>query len=209
VEGCKADIVMTDNRLIARQATRYLIEKGHRDILHFTSNLSNSTVHDRLEGFREELACSGLPFSKENVFCSDIDQEKCYENTVKLFGTSPRPPFTAIYTYNDLMAFPVIRALTDSGLRVPQDVAVIGNDNISFCEDCLVPLTTIAQDNYEIGKSAAALLIEKLSGGPAPSARCCSSPVGLLSENRVNCGLIKGTRSRCARLKMYTELKNT
>jgi len=185
LEGCEADIVMSDNRHMSYMGTKYLIDRGHKNILHFTCNLKNSTVEDRIAGFKGVLTENGLPYSAKNVYRSAIDSQACYQNIIEFLKDPQNRKFTAIYTYNDIMAFPVIRGIIDSGLRVPEDIAVMGNDNISFSEECLVSLTTVEQDTYEIGRIAANLMIEKQYNQINTVRRYILEPSGIVERKSV------------------------
>ena len=169
IDGVDADAVKSDNRQLALNATKYLFEKGHTDIIHFTNNFAISTVSERIDGFRQAFSDAGRPFRDDNIIHSDGDYDSCYKNMLGLL--SARNDFSAVFVYNDIMAFPIIKAIFSSGRRIPADIAVLGVDNTDFSADCLVPLTTVAQDNYRIGELASEILADKINGKAPPGAK--------------------------------------
>ena len=75
-----------------------------------------------------------------------------------------RRDFTAVFAFNDMLAFGVMKAILEDGLRIPDDVAVMGFDNVLFSDVCLVPLTTVNQNNAAIGAIAMQVLLDKIHG---------------------------------------------
>jgi LacI family transcriptional regulator len=161
IENYYCDILMSDNRFGAKMAVKYFIDKGHKKIIHVTSTLNISTVTDRIAGFKEQMLESELPLDEDSVvYVNYLDKNSFYAKVSEL--VKRKDEFTAIFAFNDMLAFHLIKALSAFGVRVPEDVAVIGYDNNDFADFCLVPLTTVSHDSFYLGYLAADLLIERI-----------------------------------------------
>jgi DNA-binding LacI/PurR family transcriptional regulator len=152
--------VTSNNEEGAYQAITYLLSLGHRDVVFLSGPAHLSTSVARLAGYRNGLAEFGVAEAQERIVLSDTTLEGGYRETMRLVAS--RVPFTAIFASNDLMAFGAWKALEESGLRVPDDVSIIGYDDIPFAE--YVNMTTIAQPSYELGRNALMLLMDLIKG---------------------------------------------
>ncbi len=145
-------------------AARYLIDMGHRDIAFISAPLTYASRRQRLDGFTAGLKESGIDLGQNYLRISDYerDDENAYEFNIgrrladKLMQLDAPP--TAIFCINDMMAVGVIRALQSQGIRVPQDVSVLGFDNMAISEIITPALTTIDQCTREMGARAIELL---------------------------------------------------
>jgi len=161
LEGIDADCVLNDNRQGAYEATAHLCALGHRRIIHLTGPQQISSVRERLAGYREALEEHDIPFDPQLVLRCDLKLEGGYQLAKAAIPTlSPRP--TAVFAYSDLLAIGVLKALRELGLRVPQDIALVGYDDIEFAPFVEPPLTTVAQYAYEIGQKGTEILLEKI-----------------------------------------------
>ncbi len=149
--------VSSDNEEGAFQATSYLLSLGHRDIVFISGPEHLSTSSTREAGYRRGLAEYGVPCRPELLLPGDTTQETAYRVTLDFLQAGP-PFFTALFASNDLMALGAWQALQQTGRRVPEDVSIIGYDDIPCAS--FVSLTTIAQPGYEIGRNAFALLMD-------------------------------------------------
>ena len=168
-EPVDCDIVLNDNAGGARAATEHLIALGHRNIAYVTARKAVSTVRDRLAGYRGALIAADLPADDRYVVRSEINVGDANDATRMLFERSDRP--SAILAYNDLMAVGVLAALTEMGLRVPDDIALVGYDDIAYAPYLSVPLTTVRQQTQRMGRTAARLLLDRLNGSEMPPRR--------------------------------------
>jgi len=150
-------------------AASYLIEQGHRKIGYVTAPLDRPSRREIYEGFFEAIQAAGIEkkesyiqISEEEkqLFDGNYEFENGRELTQKLLQLEDPP--TAIFACNDLTAFGVINELTMNGYRVPDDVSVMGFDNIEYSRMVTPGLTTIKQPNYEMGKLACTMLLDKL-----------------------------------------------
>lgn len=164
------DFVGLDNHAAARDAVSYLLELGHRRIAHLTSSETILTVREREEGYREALLAYGLQPS-ENLIFRLPERDDLYPNVGPavdaFFASNERP--TALFALKDVLAHAFVTTVEARGLRVPDDVSVVGFDDHD--RHSLQPpvLTTVHQPFDRIGRRAAELLLQRLSA-PQPSA---------------------------------------
>ena len=159
----------TDNLTGARQAVAYLAELGHRRIGFITGDLATGAATERLRGYREGLQAAGLPFDETLVREGDFYQPRGFQGAAELLRL-PDPP-TALFASNDVSAFGAVAAVHDLQLRVPDDVSVVGFDDVPSARQTHPPLTTVRQPLYEMGAAATRLLLSLLRGGEATVAR--------------------------------------
>lgn len=141
-------------------ATKYLIELGHRRIGHVTGALDQGCARDRLAGYKAALADYEIPFDPDLVREGDFFQPAGYAGARALLNLSDPP--TAIFAANDVMAFGVMEAVRECNLRIPEDVSIIGFDDISEASNVHPPLTTIQQPLEEMGRLATRMLLERI-----------------------------------------------
>ncbi|MGC8880090.1 MAG: substrate-binding domain-containing protein, partial [Anaerolineae bacterium] len=154
--------VATDNVHGGRLATEYLIELGHRRIGYLGGSPEVSSNRDRLRGYRKALKAHGIRYDPQLVTRGNGRMEGGQKGVEELLLLS-QPP-TAFFCYNDMTAIGVLKALREAKLRVPQDMSVIGFDDIALAAYVEPPLTTIAQAKHEMGQLAMRMLLELLSG---------------------------------------------
>jgi LacI family transcriptional regulator len=145
-----------------RLATGHLVRLGHRRIGYINGPEQFYASADRLEGYRQELEANGIPFDPALVTRGDWQVESGYAGAAALLEVSARP--TAIFAGNDLMAAGAMWAIFDAGLRVPQDVAVVGYDNRELARIFRPTMTTITLPLYEMGKASGQMLLELMRG---------------------------------------------
>ena len=138
-------------------ATKHLVELGHRRIGVITGPPELLCSRARLDGYRSALETAGLAFDDELVLSGDFRMKAGYEQAQVLFGRRRRP--TAIFAGNDLSALGVLRAARDAGLRVPDDLSVVGFDDIPLAEWSTPSLTTVRQPLIEMAAVAVRILL--------------------------------------------------
>ena len=157
-----------DDRAVARTATEHLIGLGHRDILHLggadDEGLNKRMPVDRRQGFLDTMDAAGLPVRDEWLLTGRFSPSVSRDVMLELFA-EPGPRPTAVFASSDEMAFGVMLAAQQSGLRVPEDLSVIGVDNHDMAGT--FDLSTVAQDVYEQGRLGAGLLLDELRGESA------------------------------------------
>lgn len=164
--GPTCTYITSDNAGGGRQAARHLIERGHRHIATITGPMPTWPAVQRLDGFRAALTEAGITLDDGDVVAGDWYLESGYTAMRQLLSRVPRA--TAVFAAGDEMAVGALRAAHEAGLRVPDDIAIIGFDDIEVA--ALVPpgLTTIAQDKTGIGTAAAEAIVTMLAGPAAP-----------------------------------------
>ncbi len=161
--------VVTDNAEAAEHATRHLIELGHTRIGHISGPDSNNISHDRVAGFERALTNAGLPVVPEWVFPGNFTIESGYAAAVRYFSLEQRP--TAVFAANDESAIGFLSGLRKQGIECPEDVSVVGFDDLSMAGHYTPPLTTVHQPRSALGRMAAAALIDMLeASAPEPPA---------------------------------------
>lgn len=152
--------VRSDNWQGGYTATRHLIERGRTRIA-FLSDVTSTTTRDRLNGYRDALADANLVAERDLISrVSTADDDSCAA-TRRLLEL-PSPP-DAIFYGNDLRAIVGMQELRQAGLRVPDDIAVVGFDDSPMAKLCDPPLTTIRQDGLELGRTAAEVLMHVMA----------------------------------------------
>ena len=157
-----ATYVKSDNVDGARQATEHLLALGHRRIAFLTGSTFDLAGLERLLGCQQALAQAGISPDPGLVRQSGWNVDEAYEAAKVLLGE--RRDFTAIVAGSDFMAIGILRALTEYGLRVPDDVSLTGFDDIEFGQYTTPPLTTMHQDRVSIGRGAVQRLVAMVEG---------------------------------------------
>ena len=168
VLGVRASLVDVDNRDASRKAVEYLIRQGHTRIVHFAGPRYSMHSEERLDGVRHACSASHLIFHDDDAIEAGAHLADGYRAALACFRKrtgSARP--TAVTCYNDLVAIGVCRALHELGLRIPDDVSVIGFDDIPLLEYLPVPLTTVRMPKAAMGEVAAQMLIRHIESKTA------------------------------------------
>ncbi|HDN79776.1 MAG: LacI family transcriptional regulator [Chloroflexi bacterium] len=179
--------VDVDNVEGARIAVEHLISLGHTRIGIITNAPPQYTgsAH-RLEGYRLALAAHGIPFDENLVCYGNFTEGSGYRAMNELLGLA-NPP-TAVFVASDLVAFGVLAAIRDRGLLVPRDIAVVGFDDVRMARYVTPPLTTVRLPAYELGQTAAQILVNWLEKGKEPP-KLTLLPTELVI--RKSCGAIR------------------
>jgi LacI family transcriptional regulator len=146
-------------------ATDVLIRSGHRRIGYVNGEASMEASRHRLRGYRQALATADLPFDPDLVREGNWQPISGYEAARELMNLNSPP--TAIFCANDLMAVGCYEALHELGLRIPDDVAVMGYDDREIAQHLHPPLTTVLLPHFEMGSIAAEILLDAASGSPS------------------------------------------
>jgi LacI family transcriptional regulator len=169
VEQVSADLVEVDHEAGAWIATRHLIDLGHKRIACITGPLDLAPARQRLNGYRRAIAEAGLPVTPMWEVDGGFTSEMGYSAMQRLLVLSQKP--SAVFASNDLMAIGAICAATAHGLRVPEDVSVVGFDDIALAAYSSPPLTTVVQPKHQLGAMAASFLIERIAHPDRPLRR--------------------------------------
>jgi DNA-binding LacI/PurR family transcriptional regulator len=165
VELDGVDIVVDDDQLGARLAIDHLVQHGHRRIAHIEGSPSSAARY-RCEGYLVAMRRHGLaPYIM--VEQGESSEEGGKKAALALLRRDPRP--TAIFATNDIVALGVLAAAKEMGLRVPEDLSIVGYDNTHLAALNQISLTSVDQPRRAMGRSAAALLSDRISGPGKPS----------------------------------------
>lgn len=190
LEGLECSSVSTDDIEVGIIGTEHLIKLGHRRIGHLRG-ASVSTGKDRFEGYKRALKKNKIPFNKSLVRNCGFTEKDGYEAMTGWLKEGNVPP--AIFASNDPSAIGAMSAIMDNGLKVPDDVAIVGSGNIHYGDMLRVPLTTIEWSKNEMGYEAARLLIESIEGKKrAKSRQILVKPKLVVRES---CGAQKTARA--------------
>lgn len=154
------DMVMVDNELGAETAVEHLIHLGHRRIGLVGGSHSVSSGKQRYYGFLHGMQKNGVPVIDELITEGSFDHEGGYECMNKLLALPQKP--TAVFATNDMMAIGAMSAIFEAGFKVPEDISIIGFDDISFSKMTYPKLTTVSQPKFQTGEVAAKLLFERI-----------------------------------------------
>lgn len=156
----------------AKIGVKHLIKSGHKKIAFVTTPMTRWTRRMVLQGYRDALESAGIEFDEKYVFISDQEEEREEEGYEVKAGRAVAAEFlkkksdaTAVLTVNDMMAFGFIQELNHKGIKVPEDISVMGFDDIPFASLFSPALTTVCYPSYDTGKLAAKVLFEKLNEG--------------------------------------------
>ncbi|TET94386.1 LacI family transcriptional regulator [Candidatus Aerophobetes bacterium] len=156
------DYVVSDNFGGAYEATAHLIKLGHRRIGYITGQEYQTSVYDRLEGYKKALEDHRIIYQKELIkkvapkLPSSI--EEGWRATKDLLKERP----TAIFTYNEIATVGALKAIREEGINVPEDLAFIGFDEVAVASHIFMPLTVVVQQAYKIGEMGARMIIERV-----------------------------------------------
>jgi len=159
-EDIQMDRVSSDYHAATKEAMFYLMGMNHQRIGMLYGVALPELAMDRLKPYEECLIASGLPVDEDLIVRCGPTIEDGYQAAQKLLSLSPRP--TAIIAINDLLAIGALRAISDSGLRVPADLSLLGYDDITIAKYMVPRLTTVSKDIVHIGRTAVKLLLARI-----------------------------------------------
>lgn len=157
------DCVIPNNESSAYKAVKHFIRLGHRSIAILTRPVDYLLEYRRIDGYIRALKEHHIKIDKTLVKeVAGFDIPSGYKAANELL--SGRKKFSAIFAYNDIIALGTMEAILEKGLRIPEDIALIGADDIEFDRYAKVPLTSIAMPKHEMGQEAVKLLMDRISG---------------------------------------------
>jgi len=162
----KTDLVEVDNYQGALEAVRHLLDRGHKQIGLIEGRSQVSTSRERRRGYLDALTAAGITPRKEWMRAGDFKQESGRVLVHELLDL--RKPPTALFVCNNLMTVGALAALHQRGRRVPQDVAVVGFDDLPWAEALDPPPTVVRQPAYDVGRQAMELLLKRISEPTRP-----------------------------------------
>jgi LacI family transcriptional regulator len=181
VDDVDVDTIVSDNHHGGRLVAAAMVELGHRAIALIAGPENATTSRDRERGFRAELEASGGEFDESLRRVGQFSHHSGYQWCLDLLASERRP--TAIFAANDVIAFGALDAARRVGVRVPEELSIVGFDDIDMAGWEGFSLTTVRQPLAEMGAAAAHLLIERIESGDAVPPRRRVFPVGLVRRD--------------------------
>ncbi|QHM73108.1 Ribose operon repressor [Mixta intestinalis] len=169
-----SDIIQDNSLLGGELAANYLIARGYQRIACIAGPLDKTPACLRLEGFKKAITAAGLPLPAEYIVNGDFEFQGGFNGMNALLACKIRPQ--AVFTSNDAMAVGAYHALYQAGLRIPEDMAIMGYDNIELARYMTPPLTTIHQPKDELGELAIDTLIHRMKAPGASQQKLVLTP---------------------------------
>ncbi len=169
VPGIGASCVSIDDEESSRRITEHLVEHGYRRIAHLSGPARVSIGKARLAGFLRALEGNGVPVHRELIVESGFHESGGYDGMRQLLDLRVEQRPRAVVAINDPAAYGAMKAITERGLRIPEDIAIVGFSDDIRSALMQTPLTTIRQPAYEVGKRAAQQLFAEIEGSSEPS----------------------------------------
>jgi len=154
--------ILVDNRRGAYQAVKHLLDCGHRRIAQVSGPKGRYDADERAWGYRKAMREAGIQPDEKLLRYGNWTPKSGYEQMTQLLDEGIS--FPAVFAHSDLMALGCMQALKDRGVRIPEDVGVIGFDDISITQFVDPPLTSVYQPFFEMGQAAMSVLIGRISG---------------------------------------------
>jgi LacI family transcriptional regulator len=183
VEPDKSFVVIDDERG-GFLATKHLIEQGYKTIGFIGAQNQALDFNERFEGYKQAFQKYGLELDSRYIYASDFKRQSGYRRVRKMLAKGDYP--RAIFTENDLLALGIIQGIRESGLGVPEDIAVVGFDDIPFAAFPEVQLTTIRQPKHEMGEIAVSILLDQLSGRNTQPRKMILEPRLIIRSSSIN-----------------------
>ena len=161
--------VTIDNAGGGRAATRFLIQLGHRRIAFVGDRSGAQSNIGRIAGYEQALQKAGIPLRPELIASGEPNPEGGFRATESLLSAADPP--TALFCFNDLMAMGALNAIQQRHMRVPEDISVIGFDDVAIASHTFPPLTTVRQPKHEMGRMATEILLNLLGGSKSETSR--------------------------------------
>ena len=188
VKDLDISYIAVDNRLGGEMVADYLVSFGHKRLATITGNLNTQSGALRCEGFKNFLEKKGFPLTKEYVYVGDYSRRSARQ-AVEQFLKLEKPP-TAIFAASDDMALETMAAIIENGLKVPDDISVVGFDDNPACLYGPVGLTTMRQPLFKMAEDAVRLLHNIINGKQTTTARIILPPELVVRES---CNTPKGS----------------
>lgn len=159
-ESSQADKIIDNSEEGGYLATRYLMDQGHKDIACLSGHFEKVACKERIAGCKRALAEDGLTLPEEWLLEGNFECDTAVIAADKILAMDKKP--TAVFCFNDIMALGLMSRLQEKGMKVPEDISVIGYDNIDISPYFSPPLTTVHQPKRRLGKNAVEILLERI-----------------------------------------------
>lgn len=159
-ETSKADKIIDNSEEGGYLATRYLINNGHTDIACLSGHFEKMACKERISGCKRALAEAGLTLPDDWLLEGNFECDTAVIAADKILAMDKKP--SAVFCFNDIMALGLMSRLQEKGMKIPEDISIIGYDNIDLSAYFSPPLTTIHQPKRRVGKTAVEILLERI-----------------------------------------------
>ncbi|WP_153446771.1 LacI family DNA-binding transcriptional regulator [Vibrio algicola] len=166
IESPQVASIKVDNSIGAYMATNHLIQQGHSRIVHLQGIISHADAQQRLEGYKRALRDAGLTINEKLIRKGEFEMKDSFDAVCRLI--KEKHSFSAIFAANDQSAYGAMQALYQHDIRVPQDVSVVGFDDLIMSRYFIPPLTTIKQPLEGFGQAAVYTLLDVINGNKQP-----------------------------------------
>jgi len=161
--------VLVNNFHGAYMGVKHLLDKGYKKIAFITGSLKSNITFDRLQGYKKALSEHDIPIDEKYIMLGQYKSEWGIQATKQLL--SEGIDFDSVFCGNDLIAIGVVKTLINNGLKIPDDVGIVGFDDIWMASMIMPELTTVKQPNYEMGYKASEMLIDIIANPETPSGK--------------------------------------
>lgn len=162
-------------------ATESLIKKGHKKICLMSGEINNQQSDERIKGYKQALRMYGIPYDEKFILKSAPDLDSVYQKSFQFIGE--HPDVTAFFCLFDYIALAVYKAIQKRGLRVPQDIALIGYDDIELDRFMPVELSSVRTNSFKIGEISARIIIDLLQDSDADIQQVVLPPILIERES--------------------------
>jgi DNA-binding LacI/PurR family transcriptional regulator len=156
--------VLINNLDSSRMAVEYLIGKGHKEIGYLRGSFRIKAFRSRMTGFKIALNNHNLVANSKDIITLSTTMDGSYKDMVEILKTNPKLP-TAFFADNDMIALGAMKAMQEFGYRIPEDISIIGFDDLPFCEITSPRLTTLRVNKQEMGQLAVRRMVEMIKHG--------------------------------------------
>ena len=186
-EDMSFDAVLINNADAARMATEYLVANGHTEIGYLQGRMRIKPFRSRSVGFQTALQKSMLPLKREYVVTLSPTMDGAYEDMRKFLSKKPPMP-TAFFADNDIIALGAMKAMSEYGIRIPEDVSIVGFDDLTFSSISNPPLTTLRVPKQEMGRMAVRRLRDIIqdNDGVKLKTQVCTQFIERASVKKIN-----------------------
>lgn len=161
-QNAENTVVVIDNYDCGYKATKHLIQQGCKRIVHITANLKRNVYAERFQGYQDALRDHKITFDENLLIINDLSEKAGIESAMKILKIKPLPD--GAFITNDFVAAVFMRTIKEKGLKVPDDIAIVGFNNDAICTLVEPSLTTINYPGIDVGEIAARNLINHLKG---------------------------------------------
>ncbi|PMH44960.1 transcriptional repressor PurR [Vibrio sp. 10N.286.49.B3] len=159
-DSSQADKIIDNSEEGGYLATKYLLDRGHTDIACLSGHFDKAACKERIHGFKRALDEANIAINEDWLLEGNFECDTAVLMADKILAMEKRP--TAVFCFNDTMALGLMSRLQQAGLHIPNDISIIGYDNIELAEYFSPPLTTVHQPKRRVGKTAFEILLERI-----------------------------------------------